>query len=126
MVALVIALMPDYERPCYVEHGVTIPGCWPVVISGDDDDCTCEGSPNAIAMEHRWRAWQRLQGMRERRAKREARSLGLALLPGTTRIEPHRGPIIRVPLRVVGSLAATSIVAAIVVARPKSGGDDRI
>lgn len=93
--------MPDFHAPCHAEHGVTIPGCWPVVLSGDDDDCTCEGSPNAIAMEHRRRAWQRLQEMRERRAQREARSAGLAVLPGTTRIEPSDRPIVPGPLRVV-------------------------
>lgn len=95
--------MSDYDAPCYVEHGVTIPGCWPVVLSGDDDDCTCPGSPNAIAMERRWRAWVRLQAIRERRAQREGASHGLSVLPGTTSIEPKARPVVRVPLRLVGS-----------------------
>lgn len=94
--------MTDFEAPCYTYNGFTIPGCWPVVLSGNDDDCTCEGSPNAIAMERRSRAWLRLQAMRERRASREARDLGLRALPGVTRIEPTTRAIVRVPLRVVG------------------------
>jgi len=93
--------MTDFEDRCHVDHGVTIPGCWPVVLSGDDDDCTCDGSPNAIAMDRQWRAWQRLLAMRERRAQREASDLGMRVLPGVRRIEASTRPIIRVPLRAV-------------------------
>lgn len=49
---------------------VHIPGCWPCVIRSDHDACTCEGSPNAIAMDRRWRAYQRLERMRARLPQR--------------------------------------------------------
>jgi hypothetical protein len=99
----------DHYVPCEVIEDASlaaepfcIPGCWPCVLSGDHDDCTCEGSPNAIAMDRRWRAWQRLVRMREHRAQRESADLGLHVLPGVTSIEHSGAPIVRVPLRVVG------------------------
>lgn len=101
--------MSDYHAACEVIDDASlaaapfcIPGCWPCVLSGDHDDCTCEGSPNAIAMDRRWRAWLRLQEMRKRRLHREAGDLGLRVLPGVTSIEPSPRPVVRVPLRVVG------------------------
>ena len=58
--------MTAYHAPCEMVDGVLIPGCWEAVIYGDDA-CTCPGSPNAIAMERRSKAWERLERIREKR-----------------------------------------------------------
>ena len=102
--------MTDFEDRCYDHQGFRIPVCWSAVIYGDDE-CICDGSPNAIAMDRRWRAWVRLEGIRERKREErqriqerqrvaEAKADGLGVLPGA---KPFRreGPFVRVPLRAI-------------------------
>jgi len=93
--------MSDYEAPCEVSGGFDIPGCWSAVLYGPEA-CFCEGSPNAIAMDHRWAAWQRLQRMRVRRL--EAQGLGViggGNVVGGGRHDAPSARVVRVPLRVV-------------------------
>lgn len=70
---------------------VHIPGCWACVI-GDHDSCTCEGSPNAIAMDKRYRALTRLRGMQERRRMASAASDGLTAFPVPPPGMPYQAP----------------------------------
>ena len=80
---------------------VTIPGCWSAILYGDDA-CDCPGTPNAIAMERRGRALQRLQRLRERMRQRDLAAEGLAAFPNARPPYESAGPPDRIrALRVV-------------------------